>query len=315
MQEKKKITVGGQAVIEGVMMRGPQRIAVAVRKPNGDIVVKSEPFESIVKRIKVLGWPILRGAVVLIESLVLGMKALSFSGDVAMQEEKSSQEKVKDGKSSSSWSKLWMGLTMIVAFALGIGLFFYVPLLLTELFSLQSGLAFNLVDGLIRLVFFLAYIYLISLWKDIRRVFEYHGAEHKSIYAYEEEKELIVASTKDYTTLHPRCGTSFLLIVMLVSIVIFVFLGKPDNIGERLIRLAFVPVIGGLSYELIKLSDRGYKNRFFRFFIMPGLWLQKITTKEPDESQLEVALVALKSALSLEPIVGQSKVLSSTDPL
>ncbi len=315
MQEKKKVTVGGQAVIEGVMMRGPQRIAVAVRKPNGDIVVKSEPFESIIKRIKVLGWPILRGAVVLIESLILGMKALSFSGDVAMQEESSSQEKAKAGKSNTGWNKLWMGLTMVVAFALGLGLFFYIPLVLTGLFSLQSGLAFNLVDGLIRLIFFLTYIYLISLWKDIRRVFEYHGAEHKSIYAFEEEKELVVASTRDYTTLHPRCGTSFLLIVMLVSIVVFVFLGKPDTLGERLLRLAFVPVIGGVSYELIKLSDKGYKNRFFRLFILPGLWLQKITTKEPDEGQLEVALVALKSALCLEPMVGQSKVLSSSDPL
>jgi uncharacterized protein YqhQ len=313
MAKTDKITVGGQAVIEGVMMRGPKLVAIAVRKPDGDIVLKNEPFESITKRNKVLSWPIMRGAVALIESILLGVKALSFSGDIAMQEQ--TEGKDSNPRPKSAWNKLWMGLTVFISFALGIALFFYVPLLITGLFSLQSGLAFNLVDGLIRMIFFLSYIFLISMWKDIRRVFEYHGAEHKSIFAYEEHRDLVVASAKEYSTLHPRCGTSFLLIVMLVSIVVFVFLGRPDTLGERLIRLAFVPVIGGISYELIKLSDKGYKNPIFRLFIQPGLWLQKITTKEPDEDQLEVAMVALKSALCLDPVAGRSRVINANELL
>ncbi|NOY60277.1 MAG: DUF1385 domain-containing protein [Calditrichaeota bacterium] len=302
-----KVTVGGQAVIEGVMMRAPGRVAVAVRKPNGNIVVKSECFESITKKIKLLGWPFLRGAVVLIESLVLGVRALSFSGDIAVQEEDNDDGQT-ELKEKSKLAKLWMGITVLFSFVLGLGLFFYVPLMLTGLFHLQSGIAFNLVDGIFRLMIFLAYIYLITLWKDIRRIFEYHGAEHKSVFTFEDMKELNVDSAKPYSTLHPRCGTSFLLIVMLVSIVVFMFLGRPDNIAERLLRLAFVPVIGGISYELIRLSDKGYKNNFFKIFILPGLWLQKLTTREPDESQLEVALVALKSALGEEPKVGLSEV-------
>lgn len=302
-----KVTVGGQAVIEGVMMRAPGRVAVAVRKPNGNIVVKSERFESITQKIKLLGWPFLRGAVVLIESLVLGVRALSFSGDIAVQEEDndSGQTELKE---KSKLAKLWMGITVLFSFVLGLGLFFYVPLILTGLFHLQSGIAFNLVDGIFRLAIFLAYIYFITLWKDIRRIFEYHGAEHKSVFTFEDTKDLNVDSAKPYSTLHPRCGTSFLLIVMLVSIFVFMFLGRPDNIAERLLRLAFVPVIGGISYELIRLSDKGYKNNFFKIFILPGLWLQKLTTREPDESQIEVALVALKSALGEEPKVGLSKV-------
>ena len=302
MEEKKILTIGGQAVIEGVMMRSPEKVAIAVRKPNGDIVVKSQPFISITKKMKILGWPLIRGGVTLIESMILGVKALTFSGDVAMEEEGVGP------KEKNFWDHLWMVLTVVFSFALGLGLFFYVPLLLTELFHLESGFAFNLVDGIIRLLIFLAYIYLITLWKDIRRVFEYHGAEHKSVSAFEDKKGFTIDAAKPYTTLHPRCGTSFLLIVMVVSIIVFMFLGKPDTIGERLIRLAFIPLIGGISYEFIRLSGKGYKYKFFRFFIQPGLWLQKLTTKEPDEGQLEVALVAMKSALGEDPSIGISKV-------
>jgi uncharacterized protein YqhQ len=302
MEEKKILTIGGQAVIEGVMMRSPQKVAIAVRKPNGDIVVKSQPFTSITKKFKILGLPLLRGGVTLIESLILGVKALTFSGDVAMEEEQGGP------KEKTFWDHLWMVLTVVISFAMGLGLFFYVPLLLTELFHLESGFAFNLVDGIIRLLIFLAYIYVITFWKDIRRVFEYHGAEHKSVFAFEDKKDFTIEATKPYTTLHPRCGTSFLLIVMVVSIIVFMFLGKPDTISERLIRLAFIPLIGGISYEIIRLSGKGYKYKFFRFFIQPGLWLQKLTTKEPDEGQLEVAIVAMKTALGEEPGIGISKV-------
>jgi len=306
LADEKKITVGGQAVLEGVMMRGPKRVAVAVRKPDGHIIVKSEEFRSITSKIKLLGVPLLRGAVVLIETLILGIKALTFSSDVLMVDEE--KEKKSESASKEFLKKFWMGLTILFSFVLGLGLFFYVPLILTGLFHLKSGIAFNLVDGVFRLAIFLGYIYFITLWKDIRRVFEYHGAEHKSIYAYEDKKDLVVESALPYSTLHPRCGTSFLLIVMIVSILVFMFLGKPETIAERLIRLAFVPVIGGISYELIKLSDKANRFKLFRAFVLPGLWLQKLTTKEPDESQLEVAIVALKSALGIDPVAGPSKV-------
>lgn len=303
-QNSDQVAVGGQAVIEGVMMRGPERIAVAVRKSDGKILLKSEPFVSIVKKIKILDIPIFRGAIVLVETMILGVKALSFSGDVAMEEENNENNK----RPKSKLNNIWMGLTLIFSLALGLVIFFYFPLLLTELFGLESDFLFNLVDGVIRLAIFLAYIYLISRWKEIRRVFEYHGAEHKSIFAYEDRKELTVESAKSYSTLHPRCGTSFLLIVMIVSIIVFMFLGKPTTMGERLLRLAFVPIIGGISYELIKSSAKGYKYKFFRGFIKPGLWLQKITTQEPDEKQLEVAMVALQSALGQDTFIGPSNI-------
>ncbi len=292
--------------MEGVLMRSPDSYAVAVRRPNGDIVVKKEPFQTVTKRFKFLGLPVLRGGVILIEALILGVKALSFSGDIAMEEE--NKKNGKDASQKSAWEKVWMALTVVFSFALGLALFFYVPLLLTDLFRFESSVVFNLVDGAFRLIFFLAYIYLISLWKEIRRVFEYHGAEHKSVFAFEGKKDLVIEQARPFTTLHPRCGTSFLLIVMLVSILVFMFLGKPDTIADRLIRLAFVPLIGGISYEFIRLSEKASKNPIFRLFVLPGLWLQKITTKEPDDSQLEVALVALRCALDMNPQVGDSKI-------
>ncbi len=307
MQEE-SLAIGGQAVIEGVMMRGPKGIAIAVRKPNGDIALKNDPFQPITKRIKWLNVPIFRGAILLVETMYIGVKALSFSGDMAMEEElkkNNADNKPKNKKLDN----LWMGLTILFALAAGMAIFFYIPLVLTELFGFDSGLLFNLVDGIIRLVFFLAYIFAISRWKEIRRVFEYHGAEHKSIFAYENKQELTPAHARPFTTLHPRCGTSFLLIVMVVSILVFMFLGKPTTIGERLLRLAFVPVIGGISYELIKLSAKAYRYAIFRVFILPGLWLQKITTIEPDDGQLEVAMVALKCAIGQDPTVGPSKVV------
>ena len=302
MEDEKILTIGGQAVIEGVMMRSPEKVAIAVRKPNGDIVVKTHPFISVTKKIKPLGLPVLRGAVTLIEAIYMGIKALSFSGDVALMDGD------EPPPQKSVWNHLGMTFTVIISFGLGLGLFFYLPLLLTELLHLESGFMFNLVDGIIRLLIFLAYIYVITMWKDIRRVFEYHGAEHKSVSAFEDHKAFTVEATKPYSTLHPRCGTSFLLIVMIVSILVFMFLGKPETVSERLIRLAFIPLIGGISYEFIRLSAKEYKNKFFRILVQPGLWLQRLTTKEPDESQLEVAIVAMKTALGKEPGVGISKV-------
>ena len=303
MKEQESLAVGGQAIIEGVMMRGQEVVAMAVRKPDGGIVLKCTPFKSIVKRFKVLNLPVFRGAVILIESLFLGVKALNFSGDIAMMEENG-----KAKRSDSRWNDLWMGVTILFSLALGIAFFFYLPLILTDLIGVESGWAFNLVDGVIRLSLFLAYIYLISLWKEIRRVFEYHGAEHKSIFAHENHKPLTPAGAMPFTTLHPRCGTSFLLIVMVVSVLVFMLLGKPETIADRFIRIAFVPVIGGLSYELIKLSARAQRFALARALILPGLWLQKITTNEPDEQQLEVAMVALRCALGEEVQAGPSPV-------
>ncbi|MFQ5864687.1 MAG: DUF1385 domain-containing protein [bacterium] len=293
--------LGGQAVIEGVMMRSQDTLSVAVRRKNGSIYVRKLPFVSLVKKFKVFSLPILRGAVVLIESLILGVKALAFSGDVAMED-----EKTKEGKNSreskaatkkSFASKVWTAATVLFSLTLGLFIFFYVPLILTDLLGARSGFMFNLVDGILRLGLFLMYLGLITLMKDIRRIFEYHGAEHKSIHTFENKRRLIPSEAQVFSRFHPRCGTSFLLIVMIVSIFVFMFLGKPHDLGDRLFRLAFIPLIGGLSYEMIRLSDNRANSNFWKAFILPGLWLQKLTTKEPDESQLEVAIIALRCAL------------------
>lgn len=295
MKESGRINVGGQAVIEGVMMRSPEFISVAVRNPGGSIILKRDRYISWTKRFKILGIPFVRGAIILIESMVLGIKALNFSADVAIQEE----EKNK-GKGGGKRSNIWMGLTVVLALVLGLTIFFFLPLLLTELTGVQGSVLFNLVDGLIRLGFFLIYLALISLWKEIRRIFEYHGAEHKAIFSYEDGNALTLDGVKGYSTFHPRCGTSFLLVVMVVALVIFMGLGKPNDLGDRLVRFLFIPLIGGISYEIIRLSGKKYGKNIARILVAPGLWLQRITTREPDNSQLEVALVALKSALDLD---------------
>jgi len=295
-ESKNLVPVGGQAVIEGVMMRSPHSVSVAVRKPDGKILVRSEPYTSWTTRNKFWGLPVIRGGVVLIESLYWGIKTLTFSGDVAMEED------VKNGKGKRSPKKSGLSafrtaLMLTVSLLLGLLVFFYAPLMLTDALGIRSGVWFNLTDGGIRLLFFLGYLMLIALMKDIRRIFEYHGAEHKSIFVYENGLPLTIENTKPFTTHHPRCGTSFLLIVMLVSIIVFMFLGRPETVIDRFVRLLFVPVIGGLSYELIRLSGKRYKNKIGAILVAPGLWLQRITTKEPDGSQLEVAFAALKAAL------------------
>ena len=290
---KKQTEVGGQAVIEGVMMRAPQKISIAVRKPNGEIALKEEPFVSLSKRVKFLGVPLVRGMIALIETIVIGIKAITYSADVAVQDEGSENS----GKGQKTFSTVWLVGTVVVALGFGFLLFFYLPLVVTGLFGFESGFLFNMVDGFLRLVVLLLYIWLISMWKEIRRIFEYHGAEHKTIFAYEAGQPLTVESVRTYTTHHPRCGTSFLLIVIGVSIIVFLFLGRPDTVGDRFFRFLFIPVIGGVSYELIKLSGKKHRSKIARFLLAPGLWLQRITTKEPSDDQLEVALVALRSAL------------------
>jgi uncharacterized protein YqhQ len=297
-QNKKIVKVGGQAVIEGVMMRSPEYVAVAVRKPDDQIVLKKEPFLSWTKRNRILGWPLIRGGVVLIESLVLGIRALNFSSEVAMSEAEDGRKKDKAG--SDDHNKLLLAGTLILSLGLGFVLFFYVPLLLTEWTGIKDGILFNLIDGGIRMTIFLVYLALISLWKEIRRIFAYHGAEHKSIFAFEAGRPLTVGDVKPFTTHHPRCGTSFLLVVMLVSILVFIMLGRPDQITDRLIRFLFIPVIGGISYEIIQLSTKKRGRWIASTLTAPGLWLQRITTKEPDDQMLEVALVALKASLDMK---------------
>lgn len=297
MSEEKTILVGGQAIIEGVMMRSPSRVAMAVRRPDGKIVLKNEPYISLTKRSKFWGLPIIRGAVILIESMIIGVKALTFSGDMAMAEEQKKDANKDEPTRHHGFSNLWLVTTVIFSFIIGLALFFYLPLMLTDLLGAKTGFWFNLIDGIIRVIIFLLYLGLIALWKDIQRIFQYHGAEHKTIFAFEDGKELTVENSKTYTPHHPRCGTSFILTVLLISIIVFMFLGRPENIFDRLIRLAFVPLIGGISYELIKLSDKKKNNPVIQLFIKPGLWLQKITAQEPDESMLEVALVALRGSL------------------
>jgi uncharacterized protein YqhQ len=317
-------SVGGQAVIEGVMMRSPSAVATAVRKSNGEILVTQRPFRGIAAKHKFLDIPILRGGINLIETLVLGMQSLNFSAEQA------AEEPGKDGKTGkdqgaaiatvtplqtaptgvtarhatvakpSTKQQIGMAATMIVAFGIGIGVFFYLPLLLTEWTGVKGGIAFNLIDGFFRIVFFLGYLWGISRWKEMRRVFQYHGAEHKSIFVFEAGLPLEPEQSLKFTTLHPRCGTSFLLLVMLTSILVFSFLGKPETIGERFVRLAFVPVIAGIAYELIRLSGKKACQRWMKPIILPGLWLQKITTKEPSLDQVEVAMTAIRTCLAYE---------------
>ncbi|MCD6575420.1 DUF1385 domain-containing protein [Candidatus Aerophobetes bacterium] len=296
-----KFQVGGQAVIEGVMMRSPRWVTVAVRKNNGEIVVKKDPYVSLTKRHWLLNLPIIRGAIALAETLYIGIKALTFSAEiVAQEEEEDADEKVEEKvktKREQILTTIWLSLSIALGAFLALFLFFYLPLFLAGLLRIKSGFLFNVVDGIIRISIFLIYLWLITIWKSMRRIFEYHGAEHKSIFALEAGEDLTVDNVKKYTTHHPRCGTSFLLVVMLVSIGVFIFLGKPNTVQERLIRLLFVPLIAGISYEIVKLSGKKATNPLVRALIAPGLWLQRITTKEPDDEQLEVAIAALKSSL------------------
>jgi uncharacterized protein YqhQ len=295
-----KINVGGQAVIEGVMMRAPRSVAIAVRRPNGEIVVRKELVVPLSERYPIVKLPILRGAVALFSSLIIGIKALNFSANEAMTEEEKDKEGEKGGGELSSWA---MAGTMAVAFGFGICLFFLFPLYLTKLMTPVIGdnnIIFNLVDGVIRVLVFLAYIWGISRMNDIQRVFQYHGAEHKSIFAYEAGEELTIENVRRYSRLHPRCGTSFLLIVMLVSIAVFSLIPKlwpfAFKAGSRIVLL---PMIAGISYEFLKWSAKNEANALVKMIITPGLALQRLTTGEPDDAQLEVAIRSLDEALEV----------------
>jgi len=304
--------IGGQAVIEGVMMRAPGMVATAVRKPSGEIVVKKEPFRSLAEKHALFKLPILRGAAGLIEMLIIGIRTLNFSAEIAMAEEqyvtgKNGHGQLKKGK----WDSLKLGLTLSLSVGAAIAIFFVTPLAATTwMFNIeQDPLAFNLTAGIIRIALLLGYLLAISQLRDVNRLFQYHGAEHKAVFTFEKGEQLEVSAAARQSRFHPRCGTSFLLIVMFAAILLFGlldtlligWLGQIDIIIRLLTHLPLIPLVGGISYEFIKVSAKHSDTVLGKIIVAPGLWLQRITTKEPDPKQMEVALVALKCALGDEP--------------
>jgi uncharacterized protein YqhQ len=297
--------VGGQAIIEGVMMRCGQRVSWAVRDPSGSLVVEHFPYVSVTARNRFWRLPVVRGAVNLYESLAIGFKALSRSAEIAGAEKsvetRGSLQKNKIKDAISTW------LSFGLAFLLSAGIFMYAPLwTVSQFVPSDSAVLFNTLAGVVRIAFFLGYLVLISLWKDIRRVFEYHGAEHKAIFAFEDGKETTLDNMRPYPTLHPRCGTSFLLLVALLCILLFsvvdaliiTFIGPYPHVAARFaVHLLLIPLVAGSSYEVLKLSDRYRRNPLVGALILPGLWLQKITTRPPDDPQLETAAAALRAAV------------------
>ncbi len=298
------ILVGGQAVIEGVMMRTPHAYAVAVRRADGSIEVKKEPVKRLSDYCKPLSWIVIRGFAVLIQSMVLGLRTLNYSINVSM---KDLEEKEKPKKAKKESSAFPVAISMILGVAVAVLLFILIPLWLTSWLrgyipAIHNWVVFNLVDGLIRVIIFLSYIILISFMKDIRRVFQYHGAEHKVVHTWEAAEELTVENARRKSTQHPRCGTSFLMFVMVISIIVFSIFKLNAFWAIFLSRLVLIPLVSGLSYELIRFSAPRCQKGFFRSIVLPGLALQRITTKEPSDDQLEVAIQALKEALDLEGI-------------
>jgi uncharacterized protein YqhQ len=320
--DEKIMPVGGQAVIEGVMMRSPKRIATAVRRRSGEIEVKVDEFVSLIQRKRYLNVPIVRGAITLIEVMILGIKTLQWSADKAMEDV---EEDKKKPEKKAGMSTLNAVLTVGIALVAGVGLFFVLPLYLTtEIFNIEKqALTFNLVAGSIRILFFLLYVWGISYLKDVKRLFEYHGAEHKTIFAFEDKVILSPENAQKYTTFHPRCGTSFLVMVMLISLVFFAlldtlimyFYGDINLVIRLITHIPLIPFIGGLGFEAIKASARHTDKKVVQLMILPGLALQHITTRKPDNDQLEVAIQALIAALGddfKDELVTASAVESAT---
>ncbi len=306
------LAVGGQAVIEGVMMRSDDRIATAVRIPSGEILVKSEEYKSVSSRNKILSLPIVRGIITFFEMLIIGIRTLNFSADIAVREiekekaEAEGKEYIHPERTTSSFVLIG---TALIAVTIGILVFFFIPLALSTLFGFEkNAVAFNFLAGLIRVTLFLAYVWGISNFPEFKKVFQYHGAEHKSIFAFENGEELTPDNVQRYPRLHPRCGTSFILIVALFAILIyaisdsvyFLIAGQAPTLLQRFaLHFSLLPLVAGASYELLKLSGRTRDNALTKILIKPGLWIQRITTREPSPAQMEVAIVALESALNM----------------
>jgi uncharacterized protein YqhQ len=285
----KKFYYGGQAVMEGVMMRGQKTIATVVRRPNGELAINSKPLSNIYTG-RLRKTPFIRGVIVLLETLVLGISSLIYSANVALEEE---EEKISGGS-------VWLILFVSLAFA--VSLFFLAPLFLTKILDpyISSSLVFHLIEGVIRLAIFLGYLWLISLLPDIKRVFAYHGAEHKTIHAYEDGVPLEAETISKYSTAHARCGTAFLLAVIIIAILVFALIGRQAVWLMVVSRILLLPVIASLAYEVTQFGARHMDNGLVRAILTPGLWLQSLTTREPDDSQIEVAVTALKEVLATD---------------
>ncbi|AZR74015.1 hypothetical protein BBF96_11795 [Anoxybacter fermentans] len=288
----KKSQYGGQAVIEGVMMRGKEWLAIAVRRPDGEIIVKKEKLNSITQKLSFLKWPFFRGVVALIETLIIGMKAITFSANQALDDEEEAEE----------LSFLEMFFSILLAFGMAVLLFIALPAWVVKLIQgyVASNLVLNLIEGIVKASAFIGYILVISLMKDIRRIFEYHGAEHVTIHAYEKGEELTIENARKYSPLHPRCGTNFIFVVIIISIIFFSFFGRPAFLKRILIHLALLPVIAGTAYEVIKKAGGEKVNPIIYVIAQPGIWLQKLTTRTPSDDQIEVAIASLKAVLEEE---------------
>lgn len=295
MSEKKMTSIGGQAVIEGVMMRGPHKIATAVRKPDGEIIIDEKENKSLGKIAKV---PIIRGVIAFISSMVIGVKSLMFSAKFYDVEDENKKEKKKETKENMSD---WMIYgSVILAICMSVGLFIVLPNVISNIFvpnKEANPVIYNLVESIVKIAIFLGYLFAVSLMKDIQRTFEYHGAEHKTIFCYESGEELIPENVKKYSRFHPRCGTSFLLFVVIISIIVFSLVGVYENPFINLgLRLLLLPLVAGISYEIIKFAGRS-TSKYITWLNVPGKWLQRLTTREPDEKQIEVAIAALKAVI------------------
>jgi uncharacterized protein YqhQ len=287
MSEKKDLAIGGQAIIEGIMMRSEGLIATAIRNPQGEIIIERKPYQSLVKRYKALNIIIIRGFINLLEMLYFGMKIMLHSADIALGADK--ETKLNKWEMFSS-AAMGMGFAILLFVVLPAFAFVQLKAFIANTFLL------NVAEGLIRISIFVGFLLFTLVMKDMRRVYEYHGAEHKAIHAYEAGLPLDVESIRTRTTLHPRCGTSFILIVLLISIVVFTFLGRPDFLHRVAYKLSLLPMISGVAYEIVKLT-RKFKSGLMLVLVYPGLMMQKITTREPDASQIEVAIAALKEVI------------------
>ena len=318
LESGEETLVGGQAVLEGVMMRSPHAWGIAVRKPSGEIVTHSEPLEPPSEQHKWMGWPVVRGVMTLGHAMKLGFRALKFSANAALDEmpadpgnDDHGNEHHRRKMEIPGWV---LGVNIAFSVAFFIFMYKYLPLVATtELKKMNpvfgQQIVFNLVDGLIRIAMFLLFVWGVSLWKDIRRVYEYHGAEHKTVFAFENGGPLETAAVQKYSTYHPRCGTSFLMTVMIISMIAYMAIPVHTFWTRFAIRIALLPLIAGLSYEIIRFAAR-HRGSLFALMTAPGLWLQRITTQPPDDRQVECAIVALDEAMKLEKQRGGELVIA-----
>jgi uncharacterized protein YqhQ len=324
MEGGEELLVGGQAVIEGVMMRSPHSYCISVRKPNGEIVSRREGIERPSEKHKFFKWPVLRGLGTLGQALALGVKSLKFSADTALEaeaeaeaarataEDRAANTNARSKKGEvSSWA---MALNLLFSVGFFIAFYKFLPLLLTQQLQKQfpavaNHFVFNAVDGIIRIALFLGFLAVISQWKDIRRVFEYHGAEHKTVFNFESGQAVNVENARRFVTLHPRCGTSFMLVIMVIAMGVYTLVPFEGFAAKFAARVALLPLIAGVSYEIIRFAARK-QGTLWASMVAPGLWLQRITTKEPTDGQLEIAIHALDQAMELEKQRGGELVIA-----